>query len=301
MKWNRCFRLFFAIFFLAGNIFERSAFAVEESQPIVVVATIVPLEEFVQEIGDGLVKTQVMIPPGANLHVYEPTPRQLQTVSAAQLYVALGSGLEFENLWLERLQSLNRSMAVCRSGEKVELIESENGAISGNHENHFHGRKDPHIWLSPKNALIIVKAIRDTLVQLDPGHAADYFQRWQNLDRELRKLDQELTKRFSGLKQREFLVYHPAWQYFAHAYGLREVAIEAEGKEPTATRIAGVIRRAREAGIRVIFASPQFNQKSAQVVAEELNGQVVLIDELARPYVQNLRSAADKIFEAGQP
>jgi zinc transport system substrate-binding protein len=105
----------------------------------------------------------------------------------------------------------------------------------------------------------------------------------------LDSLDRDIKAILGTKKQRKFLVYHPAWSYFAHAYGIEQITIEVEGKEPTAQMLQAIIVQARDRGIKVIFASPQFNTKSAEVIAREMNGTVILIDPLARDYVVNMR------------
>ena len=94
------------------------------------------------------------------------------------------------------------------------------------------------------------------------------------------------------------MVYHPSWGYFARNYGVEQIPIEKEGKEPTGKGIKQVVDQARKDGIKVIFASPQFNTTSAEVIAKEINGRVVLIDPLAKDYVANIRRVAQALSEA---
>jgi len=152
-----------------------------------------------------------------------------------------------------------------------------------------HGRMDPHIWMSPVNARVMVSNICDGLVQIDPENR-DYYERNRDAYRQqLAEIDREIREGLAGVENRQFMVYHPAFGYFAREYNLTMIAMEKEGKEPTAAGLAHLIEQAKAHDIKVIFAEPQFDPKSAEVIAEAIGGSVVLIDPLARDYIGNLR------------
>jgi zinc transport system substrate-binding protein len=90
------------------------------------------------------------------------------------------------------------------------------------------------------------------------------------------------------------MVFHPAWGYFAHAYGLKQVPIEIEGKEPKPAQLKELIQHTRKNDIKAVFVQPQFSTKSAELVAREIGGQVAFADPLAEDWIANLRQAADK-------
>ncbi len=161
-----------------------------------------------------------------------------------------------------------------------------------------HGAMDPHIWLSPLNAKIMVQNIYEGLVQVDPGNRAYYEQNRDTYLQKLTKLDQDIREDLSRVNNRKFMVYHPAFGYFAKEYNLTLLPIEAEGKEPTAVGMAHLIEQAKEHNIRVIFASPQFNPQSAEVIAKAIDGRVVFIDSLARDYIVNMRLLLGELIQA---
>jgi zinc transport system substrate-binding protein len=279
-----------------------------EDKKIGVMASILPLADFAEHIGGNRVKVSVMIPPGGNPHTYEPTPDQLKGLSRAKLYIKVGTRLEFEEAWLDKLVSMNKKMAVCDSSRNVVLIEMEGKDYheagyrhreeAHRNEKRHHEGTDPHIWLSPKNAVIMVENIKNSLMAIDSKNR-DYYQRnAERYQRELQSLDQEVRKRLLPLKNRAFIVFHPAWGYFARDYGLKEMNIEHDAKEPTARQIAHVIEEARKNKIRIIFASPQFSQKSARVIAREMKGRVEFIDPLAGGYSANIRRVTDIFVES---
>jgi len=266
-----------------------------ESDKLQIVASIEPLAWFAERIGGDRVSVSVMVPSGGNPHTYEPTPQQMAQVSHAALFVKAGSGVEFELDWMQRLIDLNKSMAVCNASEGVALLpmgETEQDAAVEPDDQHQHGHLDPHFWLSPKNARLIAKNVERSLVAIDPDGKAYYAANRAAVDQELQQLDEQICKQLAGLQNRSFLVFHPAWGYFAHDYGLTQIAAEEEGKTLTPRQMERVIEEARRAGIKAVFVSPEFSTAQANAIAQDIGGATVTVDPLARDYLQNLRQAA---------
>jgi zinc transport system substrate-binding protein len=140
--------------------------------------------------------------------------------------------------------------------------------------------------------------IRDTLVRLDPGGRETYEDGYRSYTAELEALHRRIGAILAPLKGEILFVYHPAFGYFADAYGLRQVAVETGGAEPSARQLARLIDSARSRGVRVLFVQPQFARTSAEAVAKAIGGAVVPIDALARDYVTNLQRIAGAVEEA---
>lgn len=269
-----------------------------------VVVSIPPQAEFVEKVGGDKVTVTVMIPPGANPHTYEPAPVQLEEVSKAEIYAKVGSGIEFELAWMDKIIKINEKMLVvdCSRGVKLIAISYESGepvAYNEYDENdkdrsNFKGI-DPHIWLSPSNAKIMAENIYEGLVQIDPENQKYYERNLGSYLEELDRLDEEIARIFLEKENKLIMVFHPTWTYFALDYGIKQMPIEEEGKEPTAEGIKNLIDKARKYDIKVIFASPEFSTKSAEAVAREIGGSVVLISSLKKNYVENIREA-EKAF-----
>lgn len=265
------------------------------SNKIQVIASIEPLAWFVEKIGGDRVAVSVMVPSGGNPHTYEPTPRQMAEVSSANLFIKAGSGVEFELDWMGRLVDLNKKMMVCNASAGVTLLpmsETEHDADEPDGHHHEHGHLDPHFWLSPKNAGVIANNVERSLAAVDPENASYYAQNRASVEQELQQLDREIREQLSGVKSRRFLVFHPAWGYFAHEYGLEQIAAEEEGKTLTPRQMERVIGEARREGIRAVFVSPQFSSVQADAIASNIDGRTVTVDPLARDYLKNLRAAA---------
>ena len=284
--------------FVISMLMAKSVFA---GYNLNVVVSILPQAYFVEQIGKGKVDVSVMIPPGGNPHTYEPTPSQLTKLSQADIYVKVGSDVEFELAWMDKLISFNKNMLVCNSSKGIKFIsmaehhhedEDEHHNAEGD-RHHHHGGADPHVWLSPNNAIVMLSNIRDVLIERDPGNEKFYRDNAASLVLELSDLKEEIARELAGLKNRNFLVFHPSWGYFAADFNLNQIAVEQGGKDPTPKQLAHLIEEAKEHGAKVILVSPQFSQKSARTIADEITGQVESIDPLSKDYINNLRKFAD--------
>ncbi len=274
-----------------------------------VVVTILPQKEFVRQVARDKVDITVMVQPGASPHTYEPTPSQMMAVAQADVYLKVGSGVEFELAWMDKLISQNRDMLVVDCSDGIHLIEisanheheEESHEYENNHESDDHHHPegmDPHIWMSPKNAMMMVQNICEGLVQVDPENQSYYESNRDSYIAELTKLDQEMESGLANATNRVFMVYHPAFGYLAHEYHLEMIAVEDEGKEPTAAGLAQLIDQAREHDIQVIFVEPQFDPDSAETIADEISGEVVLIDPLAEDYIVNMVKIKTALIDA---
>jgi zinc transport system substrate-binding protein len=268
----------------------------QTSGKVQVITSIEPLAWFVERIGGERVTVSVMVPAGGNPHTYEPKPQQMALFSRSNLFVKAGSGVEFELDWMDRLLALNRNIAVCNASEGVTLLpmseeDQAHEAVAGELR-HEHGHLDPHFWLSPANARLIAANVERSLAAVDPAGKEYYATNAAALDRELQALDGEIRGQLKEVKSRRFLVFHPAWGYFAHEYGLEQIAAEESGKTLTPRQMQRVIDEARGAGIRVVFVSPQFSPAQADAIARDIGGQTVTVDPLARDYAGNLRKAS---------
>jgi zinc transport system substrate-binding protein len=259
-------------------------------QRIGVMVTLLPQVEFVEAVGGERVEAKAMVPPGADPHTYELNPSQLVQVSKARMYAKVGSGVEFELTWMDKLIAQNKNMLVVDCADGVQLMQMV--------EDERHTGSDPHIWLSPLNVKIMVDNIYNGLIKIDPDGAAYYTENKDAYLAKLDNLDRDIREGLAGIKNRRFIVFHPAWGYFAKEYGLEQLAIEIGGKEPSAKDIANLVKVAKENNIKVIFASPQFNPQSAQVIAEEIGGRVIFIDDLAGNYIDNMHLVLGELVQA---
>jgi zinc transport system substrate-binding protein len=269
--------------FLCGCISQNDE---PPSDRLKIVTTVAPLEEFIKAVGGDEVKVSVMVPPGAEPHTFEPTPSQMRQVAQANVYVQNGAGLEF---WMDRILQANGNMSIIDSSRGVDLIHENPEEI------------DPHIWVSLRNAAVQVKNICAGLVQADPANKEYYEQNRDNYLRKLEDLDAEFNGTFSSKEKRVFVVHHPAWTYFARDYGLEQVSLMENEKEPGPRYLGEVVDLARKNNITTIFVEPEFNPKSAEVIAREMNASIIYLDPLAGNYLDNMRYVGEKIAESLGP
>lgn len=273
------------------------------AEPLTVGVSIPPQAWLVDQVGGQYVKPLILLPPGASPATYEPSPRQLAALSGAKLYLAVG--VPFESTFLPRLRAKlpGLTIAPMQAGIKLRRLEGHHHHGEEGHGSkeplpgHQAGAPDPHVWLGPRQAQAMAANTARALGKIDPAHAAVYQANLKKVLAELAALDAELARTLAPLKGRTVLVYHPAYGYLLNAYGLKQEAVELEGKEPGPRRLAELIDEAKADGVKVIFVQPQFNPASAATVATAIGGVVVSLDPLAYDYMDNLRTLAAKIAQ----
>ena len=265
-----------------------------------VAVSVPPLAEFAERVGADRVSVQTLVGPGQNPHSFEPTVRQIEDLTAARLFWRVG--MPFEEAWIGRLLAQSRAPSVLDAREGLDLPAVAGQAAARGANDHrgsaYPHDHDPHVWTSPVLVRTMVPRLAEALAAIDPANAALYRANAAAYAAELEALDAELRRTLATLKNRRFLVYHPAWGEFAATYGLEQIVIERDGKEPGARSLAELATRARREGIRVIFVQPQSSSRSAQTLAREIGARVIVADSLARDYAGTLREFARALVEA---
>lgn len=286
---------------------EVSGDGLQAEAPLGIMVSILPQRYFVERIGGERVAVSVMVAPGASPETYEPKPDQMRALARARAYVRIG--VPFETVWMDRISSANSNMMIIDSIRGIARLpmtashsheEEPEDHHPDEHEDERQVRQgeapkhpDPHVWLSPGLVKIQARAIHEALVELDPSHQSLFREGLDRFLADIDRLDADIRSTLSGTKNRKFLVFHPAWGYFAHDYDLEMIPIEVEGREPSAAEMARLISLARQEGIKVVFAQPEFSTQKAGTIAREIGGEVVLISPLAHDWLANLQGVAD--------
>ncbi|SPD73966.1 Periplasmic solute binding family protein [uncultured Desulfobacterium sp.] len=275
-----------------------SSLEVHASEPLKVIVSIQPQEYFVKKIGGEFVDITVMVLPGASPHTYEPKPRQMADLQKAVLYFAIG--VPFEDTWLKKFEAANEKMKIIHTEQGIEKIEMKGHYCEedSHHEKDHHATTDPHIWLSPDLVMIQARNIKEALVDIDPGHKSAFETNYEAFVRELTDLDQRIRGIFSGKDGSRFMVQHPSWGYFAKAYGLEQIPVEIEGKEPKAKALQDLMINARQMNVKAVFVQPQFSAKSARTIADAVGCKVISADPLALAWSENLLKVAEEFRDA---
>ena len=266
--------------------------------------SILPQKYFVQKIGKDRVDVSVMVQPGSSPATYDPSAKQMQHLSNADIYFAMD--VPFEKRWLHRFKDVAQDTVfvdISHGIEKSSIAQHAHGDASAHAHHKKHDAKeslDPHIWLSPKRVMQMAANIYETMVQHDSENSAYYKKNYETFLQELQELDAKIAQNLANIKSRKFIVFHPSWGYFADDYDLVQVAIEDRGKEPKQKDLIQLIEFAKKEGIRAVFVSAEFSQKSAQTIAENIGGATITISPLSPKWDENLLQMSQKLQEVLQ-
>ena len=268
----------------------------EQPDALVVTVSILPQAYFVERIGGDAVAINTMVGKGEDAHTYEPKPDQMRALNDSEVFFSIG--VEYEASWIPRFRDNNPDMLVVNSATGIEKIVASAHQDDSHDEDDHSGEADPHVWLAPENGKIIAENIFNTLVELAPEHADDFQANFDALIADIDALDTEIQSSLSELDSRVFMVFHPAWGYFAAQYNLEEIAVQIGGQDPSPRELAELVDLARKENIRVIFVQPTFSTADAEAIADEIDAQIAFVDPLARNWLENLNTAAQAFAAA---
>ncbi len=255
-----------------------------------VAVSIGPEEQWVNAVGGDKVNVTLMVPPSADPHTYEPLPGQLKQISNAKMYAEIGSPLEFETNYMNKIEAANPNMLIVNCSEGVTLIpntaENESDTM------------DPHDWNDPKNAEIMVNNIYLGLVKVDPSDQAYFEKNRDNYEAQLEALDNYTTQTLKDKNGTNILIFHPAFGYYAKDYNLTQIAVMINDEEPSPQRIALLLNTAKADNIKVMYNEPQYDPSYMQSIASQVNGTVITVNDLDPNYIQNMKNAADAFAQA---
>lgn len=281
-----------------------SAVSAENKQPIRIFVSILPQKYFVKQIGGDMVEVNVMVGPGQSPETYEPSPKQMEKLSHAEIYFRMG--MPFENIWMKRLKSLNSALVIIDARDVISLRNMDQDDILSpspdviQNQDKNRGLKDPHIWTNPMNVAIFMRNFTDNLEKMYPDYKALFENNYQRFAAQLNDLDSKIKSIFMAVNSKYLLVFHPSWGYFAERYGLKQIPIEVEGKSPNARSLTKVIDFAKKSSLKVVFTQVQFSQREAQAIATTIGGKVVAVDPLAEDYMNNLIEVAQQFARSLQ-
>ena len=262
-----------------------------------------PLAYLVEQIGGEHVKVDVLVRSGQDPHTFEPAPQQILALGKATIFFKID--MPFETVLLEKIQAGNQRLKVVdtTAGIKKRMTDTsgcDHASDGDHHHRREDGAPDPHVWLSPPLLKIQAQNIAAALGEADPAHRHDYEKNLAALVDRLDALHERIQRKLAPYRGRSFYVFHPGFGYFADAYGLKEAAVEAGGREPAPQQLNGLIEKARAEGVKTIFVQQQLTPSSAQVIADVLGGQVVTINGLDKNVIRDIEDIAEKIEKAFQ-
>lgn len=278
--------------------------AAASGKPLVAVS-ILPQAWFVERIGAGRVDVLTLVGPGQSPHSYDPSPRQMESLSRAAVWLRIG--VEFEDALAPRIESLAPTMLVtdCTTGMVFRSLEEDHDhaeegaqAVQEAAAGQAGADRDPHVWLGRSQATAMVLNIAGTLATLDPASSLAYHEAAAALIREIEASFAALAERLAPLRGSTVFVFHPSFGYFLDEFGIHQEAVETGGKEPSQRQLTALVERAREAGARVVFVQKQFSDRAARTVAQAIGGSVASMDPLAEDWFGNLEFMGQAIASA---
>ncbi len=294
--------VFFAVLFAAFSGCDNPKPASsDEVTKLQITVSIAPEAFFAQRIGQGRLDIQVMVPPGASPATYEPTPKQMTRLAETKLYFT--AGVPFERALVSKIAKIFAHIKIVATEPAIDS-HSENFHTDDSHTDNPHTddphtdnpySDDPHTWLDPVMAKDQARIIAAALIEADPAGQAQYQQGLAELIKDLDQVNSEIADLLGPHAGKEILVFHPAYGHFTRRFGLKQLAIQIQGKAPSAKQLTELIQTARASGFQIIFVQRQFSAKTASVVARQIGATVVEIDPLSGDYLSNLRVMASAI------
>jgi len=270
----------------------------EMDRPLVVVS-IPPQKYFVTAVAGELVEVKVLIPPGASPHSFEPTPSDMEAMERAELWLTVG--VDFEDAWVPRFTGSSPELVVRSTIEGIERLpmdreylhagEGEEHGDNGDHD-HGTGSPDPHVWLSPELVRSQAVTTAEALRECFPADSAVFATGLASFQLEIDSLQGSISELLEPVRGSRFIVFHPAWGYFADEFGLMQVAVESGGNDPSPGELAELVDSARSMGVTTVFVSPQFSASSASVLADEIGGTTAVLDPMSEDWREGLLKAA---------
>ena len=261
----------------------------DDNRPTLVVS-IEPLRYVVEAVAGDDYRVTTLMPEGASPETFEPTPRHMIEMSDCKMVFKSGT-LPFERLPMEQMVQNMPHVPVADLAAEIEPL------VDLTHHGHDHGTDgfDPHVWMQPLNLSTMARKACQVLCSIDSVNRPHYEQRLQAFETEMDSLDAELKRTLTPVKHRSFLIYHPALGYFAHRYGLMQLSVEHDGKEPSAASLRILINQCKGEEIKHVFISKEHVGRGAQRVAESLNLQTTTINPLDYNVPQQLRNIASEL------
>ncbi len=253
----------------------------------IISVTIEPQRYFAEKIAGDNYKINTVVPMGQSPEAYDPTPQQIRNIGLGVAYLQIGY-IGFEQAWINNIKENVKDVRFFDLSKGVDLIIDKE-----EHDGHYHyGGIDPHIWSSVSGAKVIARNTLNAFIAIDPDNTDYYNENFRSLMKEIEETEAEINRLLSTLSSRTFIIYHPALTYFAHEYGLNQLCIEMDGKEPSPAQMKELIEAARASQAKVVFVQQEFDKKNAELIAKETDCRLVTINPLSCNWKQEMTHIA---------
>lgn len=253
-----------------------------EGDARIITVSIEPLRYFTEQIAGDRFRVKTMVPNGSNPENYEPTTRQIEELAYSDIYIKAGN-IGFERTWMKRLEAQAPHAIIINSSEGIERLKNS------------HGVPDPHTWMSTRNAIVIARNIYRVLSVIDSKDSVYFRQNLTQLITKIEATDTRIRGNLTRDKNTSFLIYHPSLTYYAHEYGLTQLALEQNGHEPDAMTLINTINTARKRGVKTLFVQKEFTHRCTSTAAKSTGSRQVTIHPLSYDWPREMERIAQKL------
>jgi zinc transport system substrate-binding protein len=267
-----------------------------DSSQIRVFVTIQPQVYFLTQIGGDKIALEALVEPGKDPHTFDPSPRQVERLSKADVFFTIG--MPFEETLVPKITQNNKKLLVVDTTEGLEFIYGVphyHYKEDGTPVLHGADDPDPHVWLGPNQVRTQIKIVTETLIEIDPLNKDYYLNNYNKFDNQIAEMDKSFKEKLAPLNGKNILAFHPAFAYFTNTYGITQLTIELDGKEPSPKHLEGMIDRALRDGTKIIFTQPEFPVRSADVIARAIGGGVVTLNPLDPNWLELMYKITDSM------
>lgn len=283
----------FLLFILAISIFGCHKSEVKITKPVISVS-IIPQKYFIQQIAGSYFEINVLIPSAASHDAYEPSPNQVKGLNNSKAYFLIGN-IEFEKTWIDKFKSVNSDMKIFDMSDSVKIIEGDDNKL--HIDNHLHNQ-DPHIWMSPRTVKIIAQNILLACNQIVPEQSELFNKNYLVFISQLDSIDNEIGVKLQQFKGYSFFIYHPALTYFARDYGLTQLSIELDGKQPSVSHLKNIVDEINTSSKKIVLIQKQFDAQLAESISKQTGAQLQIIDPFSDNWDKEILQIANYLQNA---
>jgi len=244
--------------------------------------TVFAFQSFIEQIGGKYVDVESIYPPGADLHSYEPTQKDMINIAKSDLFIYSSDGLDPVSAKItQSMENKNMKLALASDLNQKELIHSDDHDEDEGH-NHAETENDPHVWLDPVLDRIFAEKIKDKLIQKDPKHKSYYEKNYKKLDKDVANIDKKMQKITKSPKREKIIISHDSLGYLTHRYHFKQEGVNGmNDDEPSQKKILSIVKNIKNSKSPYVLYEQNITSKITDVIKKETDTQPLSFHNLA--------------------
>ncbi|MBC8780554.1 MULTISPECIES: metal ABC transporter solute-binding protein, Zn/Mn family [Staphylococcus] len=244
--------------------------------------TVFAFQSFIEQIGGKYVDVESIYPPGADLHSYEPTQKDMINIAKSDLFIYSSDGLDPVSAKItQSMENKNMKLALASDLNQKELIHSDDHDEDEGH-NHAETENDPHVWLDPVLDRIFAEKIKDKLIQKDPKHKSYYEKNYKKLDKDVANIDKKMQKITKSPKREKIIISHDSLGYLTHRYHFKQEGVNGmNDEEPSQKKILSIVKNIKNSKSPYVLYEQNITSKITDVIKKETDTQPLSFHNLA--------------------